>query len=134
MGRLGLAGFLVAFIGTTLIAVSGNFGFIAPVLAAESPETIDAISVYLPVVALNGVAFVGFVVGFVLLGTAMAKTATLPRASGILVAVGAPSQVFGFAVAQFVSPTLWIFAILGSVALGAGLAWPGYQVWQKPES
>jgi hypothetical protein len=129
-----LAGFLVAFIGTTLIAVSGNFGFIAPVLAAESPETIDAISVYLPVVALNGVAFVGFVVGFVLLGTAMAKTATLPRASGILVAVGAPSQVFGFAVAQFVSPTLWIFAILGSVALGAGLAWPGYQVWQKPES
>lgn len=134
MGRLGLAGFLLAFTGTTLIAVSGNFGFIAPVLAAESPETIDAINVYLPVVALNGVAFGGFVVGFVLFGMAMAKSATLPRASGLLVAVGAPFQVVGFAVAQTVAPALWTVAVLGSVALGAGLAWPGYQLWQNPAS
>jgi hypothetical protein len=97
MGRLGLAGFLLAFTGTTLIAVSGNFGFIAPVLAAESPATINAINLYLPVVALNGVAFGGFVVGFVMFGMAMAKAATFPRSSGLLVAVGAPSQVFGFA-------------------------------------
>jgi hypothetical protein len=134
MGRLGLAGFLLAFTGTTLIAVSGNFGFIAPVLAAESPATIDAINLYLPVVALNGVAFGGFVVGFVMFGMAMAKAATLPRSAGLLVAVGAPSQVFGFALAQTVSPALWTVAILGSVALGAGLAWPGYQLWRKPAS
>jgi hypothetical protein len=134
MGRLGLVGFLLAFMGTTLIAVSGSFGFIAPVLAAESPETIDAINLYLPVVALNGVAFGGFVVGFVLFGMAMAKTATLPRASGLLVAVGAPFQVVGFAVAQTVAPALWTVAVLGSVALGAGLAWPGYQLWQNPAS
>jgi hypothetical protein len=134
MGRLGLTGFLLAFTGTTLIAVSGNFGFIAPVLAAESPATINAINLYLPVVALNGVAFAGFVVGFVLFGMAMTKTATLPRASGLLVAVGAPAQVVGFALAQTVSPALWSLAILGSVALGAGLAWPGYQLWQKPGS
>jgi hypothetical protein len=134
MGRLGLVGFLLAFMGTTLVAVSGNFGFIAPVLAAESPATIDAISVYQPVVALNGVAFGGFVVGFVLFGMVMVKTATLSRASGLLVAVGAPSQVFGFALAQFVSLALWIIAILGSVALGAGLALPGYQLWQRPAS
>jgi hypothetical protein len=132
MGRLGLVGFLLAFMGTTLIAVSGNFGFLAPVLAAESPATIDAINLYLPVVALNGVAFGGFVVGFVLFGMAMAKTATLPRASGLLVAVGAPCQVFGFALGQIVSPALWSVAIFGSVALGAGLAWPGYQLWQNP--
>jgi hypothetical protein len=130
MGRLGLAGFLVAFVGTALIAVSGNFGFLAPVLAAESPATIDAIIVYLPVVALNAAAFVGFVVGFILFGVAMAKTATFPRWCGLLVAVGAPSHVVGFALAQFVSPALWAVAILGSVALGAGLAWPGYHLWQ----
>jgi hypothetical protein len=134
MGRLGLVGFLLSFLGTMLIAVSGNFGFIAPVLAAESPATIDAINVYLPVVALNGAAFGGFVVGFILFGMAMAKTATFPRSSGVLVAVGAPSQVFGFALAQTVSPALWTIAILGSVALGAGLAWPGYQLWQQPAS
>jgi hypothetical protein len=134
MGRLGLAGFLLAFMGTTLVAVSGNFGFLAPVLAAESPATIDAINVYLPVVALNGVAFGGFVIGFILFGIAMAKTATFPRSSGLLVAVGAPSQVVGFALGQTVSPALWTVAVLGSVALGAGLAWPGYQLWQKPAS
>lgn len=132
MGRLGLVGFLLSFLGTTLIAVSGDFGFIAPVLAAESPATIDAINLYLPVVALNGVAFGGFVVGFVLFGVAMAKTATFPRASGVLVAVGASAQVFGFALGQIVSPALWTVAIFGSVALAAGLGWPGYQLWQNP--
>jgi hypothetical protein len=134
MGRLGLVGFLLAFIGTTLVAVSGNFGFIAPVLAAESPATIDAINVYLPEVALNGVAFGGFVVGFILFGMAMAKTATFPRSSGLLVAVGAPSQVFGFALAQTVAPAWWTVAVLGSLVLGAGLGWPGYQLWQNPAS
>jgi hypothetical protein len=134
MGRLGLVGFLLAFLGTALVAVSGNFGFIAPVLATKSPATIDAINAYLPVVAFNAVAFVGFVVGFVLFGMAMVKTATLPRSSGLLVAVGAPAQVVGFALAQTVSPALWIVAILGSVALGVGLAWPGYQLWQEPAS
>ena len=132
MGRLGLVGFLLAFMGTTLIAVSGNFGFLAPVLAAKSPATIDTINSYPPEVALDAVAFGGFVVGFILFGMAMAKTATLPRFSGLLVAVGAATQVFGFALAQTVLSALWIFAILGSVALGAGLAWPGYQLWQKP--
>src|SRR5215211_5813569 len=130
MGRMGLVGFLLALMGTMLVAVSGNFGFIAPVLAAESPATIDAINAYLPVVALNAVAFVGFVAGFNVFGMAMAKTATLPRSSGLLVAVGAPIQLLGFAMGQFVAPALLTIGILGSVALGVGLAWPGYQLWQ----
>jgi hypothetical protein len=113
-GRLGLVGFLLAFMGTTLVAVSGNFGFLAPVLAAESPATIDAINLYQPVVALNGVAFAGFVVGFVMFGLAMARIPTLTRPSGLLVAVGAPLQVFGFALAQTVSPALWSVAILAA--------------------
>jgi hypothetical protein len=131
MGRLGLVGFLAAFTGTMLVAVSGNFGFLAPVLAAESPATIDAINMYLPEVALNTVAFVGFVAGFILFGTAMAKSTTLPRSSGLLVAVGAPIQLLGFAMGQFVAPALWTVGILGSVALGLGLSWPGYQLWQR---
>jgi hypothetical protein len=134
MGRLGLVGFLGAFMGTMLVAVSGNFGFLAPVLAAESPQTIDTINAYLPEVALNAVAFVGFVVGFILFGMAMVRTATLPRSSGLLVAVGAPIQLVGFAMGQTVAPALWSFGILGSMALGVGLGWPGYQLWQKPAS
>jgi hypothetical protein len=134
MGRLGLVGFLLAFLGTMLIAVSGNFGFLAPVLAAQSPRTIDAINRYPPEAALNAVAFAGFVVGFVIFGVAMAKTASFPRPSGVLVAVGTLTQVVGFALAQLVSPALWTVAVLGSVALGAGLAWPGYRMWQHPAS
>ena len=76
----------------------------------------------------------GFIVGYVLFGIAMARTGTLPRSAGVLVAVGAPSHLIGFALAQFASPALWPIAILGSVALGAGLAWPGYQMWTKPAS
>jgi hypothetical protein len=134
MGRLGLVGFLLAFLGTMLIAVSGSFGFLAPVLAAESPETIDAINRYVPEVALNGVAFAGFVAGFVIFGVAMARTARFPRPFGVLVATGAPTQVVGFALAQLVSPALWSLAVLGSLALGAGLAWPGYRIWQRSPS
>jgi hypothetical protein len=59
MGRLGLVGFLAAFMGTALVAVSGDFGFMAPVLAAESPRSIDAINTYPPEVALNAVASAG---------------------------------------------------------------------------
>jgi hypothetical protein len=54
MGRLGLAGFLTAFSGTYLIAVTGNFGFLAPVLAKQSPAVLDPISRYSPVVIVTG--------------------------------------------------------------------------------
>jgi hypothetical protein len=91
MGRPGLVGFLLGFLGTMLVAVSGNFGFLAPVLAAEAPRTIDAINRYPPEATLDAVAFAAFVVGFVILGIAVARTA----------------------------------------ALGAGLAWPGYRLWQN---
>ena len=96
MGRLGFVGFVIAFLGTYLIAVSGNFGFLAPVLAKDAPAVIDAISQYPPVVGLNAVAAIGFMVGYILFGIAMIRTAGLPRLSGILVAVGAPAHLIGF--------------------------------------
>ena len=130
MGRLGLAGFLVAFSGTYLIAVTGNFGFLAPVLAKESPAAIDALVQYPPVVIINGLAAVAFMIGYVFLGIAMIRTSTLPRWSGILVAVGAPAHLLGFGLAQLVSTAAWPVAILGSVSLAAGLAWSGYRMWR----
>ena len=132
MGRLGLAGFLAGFSGTYLIAVTGNFGFFAPVMAKEAPATLDAIGQYLPVVVINGLAAILFMIGYLLFGIAMAKTATLPRLSGVLVAVGAPAHLLGFGVAQLVSTVAWPVAVLGSVSLGAGLAWSGYRLWRTP--
>src|SRR5215210_2151871 len=130
MGRLGLAGLLGAFVGTYLIAVSGNFGFLAPVLAKESPAVINSIGLYPPVVGLNGLAVIGFVAGYAVLGIAMARTPTLPRLAGIFVAVGGPVYLLGAGVALIVSSALWAVAVLGSVSLGAGLAWPGYRLWR----
>jgi len=44
MGRLGLASFLTASTGTYLIAMTGNFGFLAPVLAKQSPAVLSAVA------------------------------------------------------------------------------------------
>jgi hypothetical protein len=129
MGRLGVVGFLGAFVGTYLIAATGNFGFLAPVLAKEAPAVLDSIIQYQPVVVVNGLAAVAFIIGYAVLGIAMARTATIPRLAGVLVAVGGPLHLLGFGVAQLVSPALWPIAVLGSASLGAGLAWPGYRLW-----
>jgi hypothetical protein len=132
MARLGLVGFLTAFSGTYLIAVTGNFGFLAPVLAKQSPTVLDSINQYSPVVIINGLAAILFMIGYVLFGVAMIRTSTLPRWSGVLVAVGAPAHLLGFGIAQLVTTAAWPIAILGSVCLGAGLGWAGYRLWQTP--
>jgi len=128
MGPLGLIGFLVAFTGTALLAISSMFGFLAPVLAAEAPAAIDAISVYPPVVVFNGFAAVGFMTGFVILGIAVTKSKVFPRWAGIFMAVGAPLHLVGFAIALLASAAFWFVAILGGLLLGSGLAWCGYQM------
>ena len=133
MGRLGVAGFLAACAGTYLIAVTGNFWFLAPVLAKKSPAVLDALNQYPPVVVINGLAAVAFMIGYLMFGIAMTRTApSWPRLSGILVAVGAPAHLLGFGLAQLVSPAWWPIAIVGSVSLGAGLAWPGHRLWRTP--
>src|SRR4051794_31783987 len=132
MGRLGLAGFLTALTGTYLIAVTGNFGFLAPVLAKESPAVLDSLNRYRPVIVVNGLAAILFMVGYVLFGLAIVRTPTSPRLAGLLVTVGGPLHLLGFGLAQLVTPALWQIAVLGAVSLGAGLAWPGYRLWRTP--
>ena len=134
MGRLGLVGFLAAFTGTYLIAVTGNFGFLAPVLAKQSPAVLDSINQYSPVVIIKGLAAILFMIGYVLFGVAMIRAATLPRWAGVLVAVGAPAHLLGFGMAQLVTTAAWLIAILGSVCLGVGLGWAGYRLWQATAS
>jgi hypothetical protein len=79
-----------------------------------------------------GLAAILFMIGYILFGIAMIRTATMPRWSGVLVAVGALAHLLGFGMAQLVSTAAWPIAILGSVSLGAGLAWPGDKLWHTP--
>ena len=122
-GRPGRWGFLVTFVGVSLLAISSQFGFIAPVLASEAPVALDAIVYYPPVIAFNAVAAISFMGGFIILGIVIAKA--VARWSGIAIAVGAPVHLIGFGVAQLGSPGLWFIAIAGAVLLGGGLALVG---------
>lgn len=90
----------------------------------QSPAVLESISQYSPVVIVIGLAAILFMIGNVLFGLAMIRIATLPRWSGVLIAVGAPAHLIGFGVSQLVSTAAWSIAILGSASLGAGLA-PG---------
>jgi hypothetical protein len=73
MGRLGSVGFLTAFSGTYLLAVTGNSRFLAPVLVKQSPTVLDSINQYVPVVIINGLAAILFMIGYVLFGVAMIR-------------------------------------------------------------
>jgi hypothetical protein len=76
-------------------------------------------------VTVNGLVAILFMSGYVLFGVAMIRTATPPRWSGVLVAVGAPAHLLGFGIVQLVS-TAWPISILRCVSLGAG--WPGLAI------
>jgi len=130
-GRLGLVGFLMLFFGTLFFAISNNYGFIAPVLAAQAPAMLDAINAYPPVVALNALLAVGFFVGFILFGIATLRARVLPRQTGILMIMGSPLNMVGAVLGLLVSEALWIVAILGALVLGLGLAWAGYSLWSS---
>jgi hypothetical protein len=73
-----------------------------------------------------------FMIGYALLGIAMTRSLALPRLCGILLAVGGPVHLLGFGMAHLLSPALWPVAVLGSISLGAGLAWTGYRLSRPP--
>jgi hypothetical protein len=85
-------------------------------------------------VIVNGLAAILFMIGYVLFGVAMIRTATLPRWAGVLVAVGAPAHLLGLGISLLVlvSTAAWPVAILGSMSLGLRSGWSGYRMWRAP--
>ena len=133
-GRLGLVSFLMLFFGTLFFAVSNNYGFIAPVLAAQAPAMLDAINAYPPIITLNALLAVGFFLGFIFFGIATLRARVLPRQAGILMIIGSPLNMVGAVLGLLVFEAFWIVAILGALALGLGLAWAGYSLWFHNET
>jgi hypothetical protein len=133
-GRLGLVSFLMLFFGTLFFAVANDYGFIAPVLAAQAPAMLDAINAYPHVAALNGLLIVGFFLGLIFFGIATLRAGLLPRQTGIFMAIGSPLYLVGGALGQLLYEALWTVAILGALAIGLGLVWAGYSLWSSKET
>ena len=130
-GRLGLVSFLMLFFGTLFFAVSNDYGFVAPVLAARAPAMLDAINAYPHVAALNGLLAISFFLGFIFFGIATRRAGLLPPQIGMLLAIGSPLFLVGGALGQLMYEALWSIAILGTLFIGLGLVWAGYSLWSS---
>jgi hypothetical protein len=117
-GRLGLAGFLVAFVGTSMMLLEGREHLFSHDFGQATPVGLWQ---------LIAASFV-FTVGYVLLGVAIIRAGVLPRAAGVLLAVGGPLVAF--------APPIGIQAVLivGHTLFGAGLALSGYALFSSPTS
>jgi hypothetical protein len=114
-GWLGLAGFLVAFVGTTMGLLEGREHLFSHDFGQGTP------------VGLWELILASFVfsVGYVLLGIAVVRAGVLPRGAGVLIAVGAPLVAF--------APPIGIQAVIivGHTLFGVGLAWAGYALFTE---
>ena len=130
-GRLGSIGFLVAWLGTALLAISSQFGFLAPPLAATAPAILDHLNMYPPVVVFNAIAAVAFMGGYAVLGIVFSRSPVFSGWSGLLVGLGAPAYLIGAGIALVAAPRLWPIAVVGAAALGAGLALCGNRIGRR---
>ena len=109
-GRLGVAGFLTAFVGTAMALLEGREHLFSHDFGQGTP---------LGLWQLILISFV-FSIGYILLGIAVARAGVLPRGAGILLAVGGPVVAF--------SPPIGLLAVIVVVhtLFGFVLAWLGY--------
>lgn len=116
-GRLGVAGFLVAFVGTAVALLEGREHLFSPDFGQGTP---------LGLWQLVAGALV-FSAGYIVLGSAIARARVLPRGAGILLTIGGPIVAF--------SPPIGILPVLivGHALFGLGLAWLGYALWTGAE-
>jgi hypothetical protein len=112
-GRLGVAAFLAAFLGTAMTLMEGREHLFSHDFGHGTPAGLWQ---------LIATAFV-FSVGYVLLGVAVVQAGVLPRGAGILLAIGGPLVAF--------SPPIGVQAviIIGHTLFGVGLAWAGYALF-----
>ena len=127
-GRLGLTGFILAFVGFAV--VSGLLAMVSiavPLIAAEMPGLVDRAmtppAFILPFIAL------GFGLGVILFGAATMRAGVYPRWAGLLLIVGALLQMAeGSPIDETV---LHLILTTGRVLFGLGLAWMGYALWSE---
>ncbi len=126
IGRMGTAGFVLAFTGTALIlGIIFYDSYVVPVLAASAPALLDSGGALATAPALLAAGSLGFVLvalGYLLFGIGAARAGALPRAASLLLVVGGPL----FPVGQALGPVIGTACAL---VFAAGLIWSGYVLW-----
>ncbi len=121
-GRLGLAGFILATVGTTLAA--GSILFIEVItlpMVASLPEAGALFNDTPPAfMALFALTFLTFTTGNIILGIVTTRSRMLPRPAGLLMVVGAPLFLAP------VPPAPVIVNTIGALLFGLGFVWLGY--------
>jgi hypothetical protein len=124
-GRLGLGGFLTAFVGTALYLVTGVLtAFVMPLLASAAPSALEPGGAYFASVPLL-LIFLGssllLLAGYAMLALDALRAAVLPRPASWAVLVGA--------VLGNIPPVPWPGLIAADVLWALGLAWWGAALW-----
>lgn len=124
-GVLGVLGFVLAFLGTALVVgVSWALFFVAPSVALEAPEFLDAEQVGGPLDTGFMLTSLFLAVGWALFGVAALLAQSYPRWVAIVLIIAALIQflpfpgtglVFGVAIAL-----LGVFALVGGGRMSAG--------------
>lgn len=133
LGRLGVAGFLVAFAGTAMFVGTGMLtAFIWPVVAQQDPGFIASNGPMFtnPMTRLNtDGTYAVMVAGYGLLGVAIwmhhfaGRVVAVPLVAGVLL-FSAPVPPVG--------PAPWILRIIGAVLFGGALVWLGWTLVAGP--
>jgi hypothetical protein len=128
-GLFGLASFVLAFIGTSIVAsIMVMMTTVIPLVATEAADLLTA-AMTPPNWALAMFA-VGFGLGYILFGAAIMRAAVLPRWSGLLLIIGV--VLFIVSETQLFDPILsHVIVTVGDLAFGLGFAWAGYTLWSE---
>ena len=129
VGRLGLTGFLLGFIGNGLTAGAAFMNtYIVPVLTTENPELLESSGPFFtgPLGLVLLLASLLVTIGYILLGVATARARVLPAMGAWLVVI---SSWFG--IAPIFSPVA--FAV-GGIVFGLGNAWLGWAIWSNTKA
>jgi hypothetical protein len=130
-GTLGLWSFVVALLGTALLA-GNNWAevFVWPTLAQVAPNILSGQATEAPVYLMTGIALSGpiFFIGMILFGAATLRAGVYPRWAAVLLIVSIP-------LTMFLDPTQGTFQdSIGQILFGIAVAALGFYALRRAPS
>lgn len=128
-GRLGVVGYVVAFIGTAMVLTHGQVElWVIPYIGLTAPHLMEPPTPPPPamVPTLMLTALISLI-GYVTVGVATVRARVLPRSAGLLLAVGGPTFVVSYFIGQVPIP----YAVRTAMAMvfAVALVWLGWVLW-----